>query len=123
MGIDYVMRTDNDVFKNSNGKKFRCAGAQRCIDVYRVNKQSVTEIETLLLKEEQLKSMGVDHITKSAAKVVDKLRTLLEKQGIYLGIADLETDMYNSEIKTELKKFYKTRTESSTIKKMQEKKL
>jgi hypothetical protein len=29
--------------------------------------------------------MGVDHITKSAAKVVDKLRTLLEKQGIYLG--------------------------------------
>jgi putative ATP-dependent endonuclease of OLD family len=30
--------------------------------------------------------------------------------------------MYNSEIKTELKKFYKTRTESSTIKKMQEKK-
>jgi putative ATP-dependent endonuclease of OLD family len=44
LGIDYVMRTDNDVFKNSNCKKFRCAGAQRCIDVYRVNKQPITEI-------------------------------------------------------------------------------
>lgn len=122
LGIDYVMRTDNDVFKNSNGKKYRCAGAQRCIDVYRENKEPVAEIETILLKENQLKSMGVDHITQSAAKIVDKLRTLLEKHGIYLGIADLETDMYNSEIKTDLKKFYSTRTESSTIKKMQEKK-
>lgn len=122
LGIDYVMRTDNDVFKNSNGKKYRCAGAQRCIDVYRENKEPVAEIETILLKENQLKSMGVDHITQSAAKIVDKLRTLLEKHGIYLGIADLETDMYNSEIKTDLKKFYSTRTEYSTIKKMQEKK-
>lgn len=122
LGIDYVMRTDNDVFKNSNGKKFRCAGAQRCIEIYRKNKQPVAEIETILLKENQLKSMGIDHITKSAAKIVDKLRTMLEKQGIYLGIADLETDMYNSEIKIDLKKFYNTRVESSTIKKMQEKK-
>ncbi|MBA4510048.1 DUF2813 domain-containing protein [Clostridium sporogenes] len=122
LGIDYVMRTDNDVFKNSNGKKYRCAGVQRCIDVYRANKQPITEIEILLQNEEQLKEMGVRHITNSVAKIVDKLRNMLELQCIYLGIADLETDMYNSEIKADLRTFYNTRTKELTIKKMQDKK-
>lgn len=122
LGIDYLMRTDNDVFKNSNGKKYRCAGAQRCINVYRSNKQQVAEIETILKKEDQLKTMGVGHLTNSAAKIVDKLRNKLEKQGIYLGNFDLETDMYNSPIKSDLESFYNTRAESTTIRKMQEKK-
>lgn len=122
LGIPCVVRTDNDVFKNTNGKKYRCAGVQRCVDIYRLGDEVDDKLENLLAKEDQLKTMGVGHITKKVSKLVDNLRKALEKHAIYLAQVDLETDMYNSEISDDLKTFYNTIAEASTIKKMQDKK-
>ncbi|HYE10216.1 MAG TPA: TOPRIM nucleotidyl transferase/hydrolase domain-containing protein, partial [Patescibacteria group bacterium] len=122
LGIECIIRTDNDIFKNSNGIKYRCAGVQRCIDIYRNHKPPTRKMELLLLKEEQLKILGVTYLTKKLSRLVKKFKIQFEGYGIYLATKDLETDMYNSDIQASLKAFYNTDSESTTIKKMQDKK-
>ncbi|WP_423055628.1 ATP-dependent nuclease [Acetobacterium carbinolicum] len=122
LGIPFVIRTDNDVFKNSNGKKFRCAGVQRCIDIYRTFFDKIPDLELLLKKEEKLTTMGVGHITIKATPLVEKLKREFEKINLYLADKDLEHDMYNSVLKSDLEKFYNTTESEKVISKMQDKK-
>jgi len=122
LGIPYVVRTDNDVFKNSNGIKYRCAGIQRCIDIYKTFCDSVSEIEGLLERQDILSSMGVSYITKKVAPLARKLKSKFSDLNLYLADNDLENDMYQSEIKHELELYYNSTDPKKVISKMQDKK-
>jgi putative ATP-dependent endonuclease of the OLD family len=122
LGIKYVIRTDNDIFKNSNGVGFRCAGVQRCIDVYKTYFESVPEIEALLTKEESIKKLKRGSIPKSVQSLVNQFQNQFESIGLFLANFDLENDMYSSAIKNELESFYERNSQAEVVKKMTENK-
>ncbi|KAF2508719.1 AAA family ATPase [Flavobacterium zhairuonense] len=105
--IEWVMRTDNDIFKLPKKDLYTFAGIRRGINAYRNYYQADPQMEKILKAHEVNirefpKSMPDPVNIKSAAEI----RKALEPFNIFLSEVDLENDIYNSKLKKELETFF-----------------
>lgn len=121
--IEWVMRTDNDIFKVPKKEEYRFAGIQRCIDIYRKHFQIDTDTEKLLNENENnlkgfTKPIPEEVNMKSASLIIEDL----EHCKMYLAKQDLENDLFNTDIKEDLKNYFSDFSENEIITRMQKRK-
>lgn len=118
--IDWVLRTDNDIFKIPKKAEYRFAGVQRCVRYYKDYFESVPETEKVLLdNESQLK--WPDSITPAAENIssAEIIAKELAEYNMYLSNKDLENDLFNSSIKNDLKDYFSDFNENEIVNEMQ----
>lgn len=123
LNIKCVFRTDNDIFQIPyNPDKFRCAGVQRIIGLYKKYYAKVDNIECILLNESELSGFESKDLSEDVKSLIYSLKIEFEKIGIYISDIDLENDIYNSGIEEYLKEYYDDMNKASIINKMQKRK-
>ena len=121
--IEWVLRTDNDIFKVPKKEEFRFAGIQRCVGLYREFFKKDDDTEKILSENEKnlkgFPSLVPEAINlKSATLIIEDLK--LYK--MYLSKIDLENDLFNTVLKDEVKKYFSELDESEIIETMQKRK-
>jgi len=123
LGIDWVLRTDNDIFKIPKKEEYRFAGIQRCISICRDYFQK-DEATNNLLKENESNLKGftnpvpAENNIKSASIIIKDL----ERYKIYLSNKDLENDLFNTDVKEDLEKHFSDIDVDEIIPEMQKRK-
>ncbi len=121
--IDWVLRTDNDIFKVPKKEKHRFAGIQRCISYYKEFFNPDDETEKILLENESnLKWSGDSNPPKENLESANAVIEELEYYGLYLSEIDLENDFFNSPIKKEIIDFFPELEEEEIVEAMQKRK-
>lgn len=120
--IDWVLRTDNDIFKVPKKEQWRFAGLQRCISIldYYDDNEEVTKI---IEDNTPYLTWDIDCIPKkinieSAKKIIDELKLY----DMFLSEIDLENDLVRSAILEDLKKYYNILDLNTLVERMQSKK-
>jgi putative ATP-dependent endonuclease of OLD family len=121
--IDWVLRTDNDIFKVPKKEEYRFAGIQRCIKYYREFFNADEETEKLLLEHESNLQWSESPIPEkvnldSAELIIQDL----ENYGLYLSIKDLENDFFNSLLNSEIQDYFTDLEEEEIVSAMQKRK-
>lgn len=123
LNIDWVLRTDNDVFKVPKKDEYRFAGVQRCIDFYKSffkkdkNTESILEENESLISGFETKIPSIENID-AANKIIKEL----EDYDLYISQNDLENDIFNSPIKDDLLDFFEELDQDEIIVAMQKRK-
>lgn len=123
LNIEWVLRTDNDIFKIPKKEEYRFAGIQRCISIFRDYFQK-DETTDKLLEENERNLQGfanpnpAEINTKSASIIIKDLK----RYKIYLSDKDLENDLFNTKIKDDLKNHFSDIDEADIIREMQKRK-
>ena len=107
LGIPWVLRTDNDVFKVPKKERYRLAGVTRAYGIVESLGSSYTEPLWLKFKD-SLTWDGGPAIPIEAVAATNKLRGALEFKGIYLSDRDLEYDLIASDLREVLEEHYGT---------------
>lgn len=121
LGIYWVARTDNDIFKIQHQDAYRFAGIERGLELV---KQScdLEETDEKVIDAYSCKIHGfVDKktIPSKVLEAADKLRDVLANYDIFIADVDFETDLCNGPLKDALKEYYgDLLSDSSLIKKM-----
>ncbi len=121
LGIYWVARTDNDIFKIQHQDAYRFAGIERGLELA---KQScdLEETDEKVIDAYSCKIHGfVDKILipSKVLEAADKLRDVLANYDIFIADVDFETDLCNGPLKDALKEYYgDLLSDSSLIKKM-----
>lgn len=121
--IEWVLRTDNDIFKVPHKEEYRFAGVQRCIGLCQkfFGKDGATE-KILNENENNLKGF----VTKIPEAKNIKSATIvikdLERYKMFLSKIDLENDLLNTLLKEDLKKHFSGLGEAEIIEAMQKRK-
>lgn len=105
LGIPWVLRTDNDVFKVPNKERYRLAGVARAYGIAESLGRSYTEDVWLKFKD-SLTWDGGPAIPIEAAAAANELRYALELECIYLSGRDLEYDLIASDLRVVLEDHY-----------------
>lgn len=123
LNIEWVLRTDNDVFKTPKKEEYRFAGVQRCIDFYRSFFKPHKDTESILDENESLIS-GFEAKTPSTENIeaATKIIKELEDYDFFISKNDLENDIFNSPIKDDLLEFFDDFDQNEIIKAMQKRK-
>lgn len=121
--IEWVLRTDNDIFKVPKKMEYRFAGIQRCISFYRDFFKKDDKTEKILNENENNLKGFVNSLPKtvnieSASKIIEEL----ELYKMFLSKKDLENDLFNSILKTNLINHFSDLDESEIIEAMQKRK-
>ncbi|MDI9312834.1 MAG: AAA family ATPase [Limnohabitans sp.] len=117
--VDWVIRTDNDIFKvpYSNPDRFRAAGLQRVINIYNTYVQNNTTLDTLIfIHEPEFRSIVSNTLTADLEAKLLSIKIQLETHNIYLANNDLENDLLNSALSAEIQNHYSSFIENSKIK-------
>jgi putative ATP-dependent endonuclease of OLD family len=120
--IDWVLRTDNDIFKIPKKEEHRFAGIQRCVNYYKEFFISDEETDKLILEHEsnlQWSTPKPEKVNIESAEIITKD---LENYGMYLSFKDLENDFFNSSLNSEIKDFFTGIDETEIVKGMQKRK-
>lgn len=121
LGIYWVARTDNDIFKIQHQDAYRFAGIERGLDLA---KQScdLEETDEKVIDSYSCKIHGFvdkNSIPSKVLEAADKLRDVLANYDIFIADVDFETDLCNGPLKDALKEYYgDLLSDSSLIKKM-----
>lgn len=121
LGIYWVARTDNDIFKIQHQDAYRFAGIERGLELA---KQScdLEETDEKVIDAYSCKIHGFvdkNSIPSKVLEAADKLRDVLANYDIFIADVDFETDLCNGPLKDALKKYYgDLLSDSSLIKKM-----
>lgn len=121
LGIYWVARTDNDIFKIQHQDAYRFAGIERGLELA---KQScdLEETDEKVIDAYSCKIHGFadkNSIPSKVLEAADKLRDVLANYDIFIADVDFETDLCNGPLKDVLKKYYgDLLSDSSLIKKM-----
>ncbi len=106
--IDWVVRTDNDVFKVPRKDEYRMAGVLRAISIYEKETKRNKKIDALLTEmKDALSNMPDPHPTEDLEKKIYELRRNLEKYDIFLSEVDLENDLLDQGLLDDVKEFLK----------------
>jgi len=103
--IEWILRTDNDIFKIKDKEKYRFAGIQRGISFYRECYNN-DEFEKILEENESLISGFIEPTPIDNKKAANKIKEKLKGFYIYIAEKDLENDLYNSKIKEDLEEYF-----------------
>lgn len=121
--INWVIRTDNDIFKIKKKNEYRFAGIQRCISYYRETFEEHKEIEDILDSYEDLISGFTSKIPgASNLNASTKIINTLQNYSMYVADVDLENDLFDSPLKEDLESFFESTDRSEIIKSMQSRK-
>lgn len=105
LGIPWLLRTDNDVFKVPNKERYRLAGVARAYGI--VESLGRSYVEALWLRNKNsLTWDGGPAVPVEVASAVNGLRDALEFEGIYLSDRDLEYDLIASGLRGVLEEHY-----------------
>lgn len=121
LGIYWVARTDNDIFKIQHQDAYRFAGIERGLELA---KQScdLEETDEKVIDAYSCKIHGFvdkNSIPSKVLEAADKLRDVLANYDIFIADVDFETDLCNGPLKDALKEYYgELLSDSSLIKKM-----
>ncbi len=120
LSIPWIMRTDNDIFKVPYQDKYRFAGIQRGIDIYKsfINNALTEEQNTDLLNIGNFDSPANTTVMVSA----DRLINFLKINNIFISKKDLENDLINTRINDKLIEFYDTNDNQEMLTLMQNRK-
>lgn len=92
--IDWVVRTDNDVFKIPKNTQYRLAGVQRALSIYKNSCKKDKDVEKLIASDEKLLSGFATEIPPANnLDAANKFRIQLEKYDIFISEKDLENDI------------------------------
>jgi len=123
LDIEWVLRTDNDIFKIPNKEQYRFAGVQRCIDFYSSFYKPDAETDAIL---EENRSLIKGFVSKTPPKAnkdaACKIIEELENYDMFISKDDLENDILNSPIKDNLLSFFDGFNQNEIIAKMQKRK-
>lgn len=128
LDIPFVLRTDNDIFskkKKIEGENVEVSfqgGISRIMGIYTELLQREDNISLIMYwKEHKLENEWEKNKTRpqGAIHLAKHIISKAEKNNMFLSEIDLENDLVNSDLFSFLKNFYNTRTEASTVKKMQ----
>ncbi|TDB64359.1 ATP-dependent nuclease [Arundinibacter roseus] len=123
LDIDWVLRTDNDIFKIPKKEEYRFAGIQRCISICKNYFQKDETTEKLLKENEShLKGFNNPNASEINIKSASIIIKDLERYKIYLSNRDLENDLFNTKIKEDLKNYFSDIGEHEIINEMQKRK-
>lgn len=121
--IEWVLRTDNDIFKVPRQQKWRFSGLKRCISFYREYYNSDEETDRILDEHEFNITWEKSEIPSSTNKQsADNIIQELIFYNMYLSSKDLENDLVDSEIFEDLSQFYGYTQTDKIVLKMQSKK-
>jgi putative ATP-dependent endonuclease of the OLD family len=121
--INWVLRTDNDIFQVPYKEEYRYAGIQRCIELCKKHfKSNETTNELLAVNEANLSGFttanpDVENI-KSASIVIEDLK----RYNMFLSVIDLENDLFNTAIKDDIINYFDDIPESEIVTAMQKRK-
>ncbi|WP_286230594.1 ATP-dependent nuclease [Neobacillus mesonae] len=130
LDIPFVLRTDNDIFNKS--KKVSDtetielsyhAGVSRVMGIYEEllkNEETNPLIEYWKVNGKYNEWDSGDKVPAKANSILQYISKEIEKDNIFLSSVDLEHDLVMSNLFSSLKSYYNTRTETSTVKKMQQ---
>lgn len=123
LNIEWVLRTDNDIFKIPKKEEYRFAGIQRCISICRDYSQKDETTDKLLEENESnLQSFANPNPAEINNKSASIIINDLERYKIYLSDKDLENDLFNTKIKDDLKNHFSDIDEADIISEMQKRK-
>jgi putative ATP-dependent endonuclease of OLD family len=104
--IEWVLRTDNDLFKIKEKEEYRFAGIQRGISFYKDYFEKDADFEKTLKEYEPYISGFIKPIPDENLKANKKIKEALKFFNIYIAEKDLENDLFNSEIKEDIKNYF-----------------
>ncbi len=123
LNIEWVLRTDNDIFKIPKKEEYRFAGIQRCISICRDYFQKDETTDNLLkVNESNLQGFVTPNPAEINIKSASIIIKDLERYKIYLSNKDLENDLFNTSIKDDLKNHFSDIDEAEIISEMQKRK-
>lgn len=108
--IDWVLKTDRDISKVPKKNEFRVAGIERGLSVLKPNR-NIDHIDRSCLRKEKEDAFDTN--------VLIEISNKLESSDIFISQIDLETDLYSSELRSDLEDFYGTSDQAKLIKTMQ----
>lgn len=123
LNIDWVVRTDNDIFKVPKRPEFRMAGVQRGLSMYEAHYEISEDEKKIILENRNLLS-GFPAETppieswKAAGIIVD----IIENGYIYIAGKDLETDLMDQGLEASLIEFFGSDNRGEVLAIMQKKK-
>lgn len=121
--IKWVLRTDNDIFKIPNQLQYRMAGVQRLIKFYENYHQPIASISQIVNQNKPL-IKGFSSTTPELANLnaAAQISSELQKIGLFLSVNDLEIDLLNSPVGSDLLDYYTPLTRDEILEKMKERK-
>ncbi|MGN6645843.1 MAG: ATP-dependent nuclease [Cytophaga sp.] len=123
LGIEWVLRTDNDISKVPNKDEYHYVGVKRIISCYKQSFDSHEKTDKIISENiDRIKGLTTIIPLKENIEAAKNIVKELEKFNLFLSGKDLETDLFNSELKDELVSFFSGTTEDKIISKMQERK-
>ena len=105
LGIPWILRTDNDVFKVPKRNQYRLAGVARACGIAESLGRACAESVWHKVKD-SLTWDGGPAVPIEASSAVDELRNTLNFEGIYLSDRDLEYDLIASDLRSVLEDHY-----------------
>ena len=125
LGIQWVLRTDNDIMKIPKKDEYRFAGVQRIISFLKQSFNIDKKTEAILKTNEPLlKGFNSNNPPSQNKTAAQNIANELEDYGLFLAYRDLENDLYNSAILDKLIKYFATLNVSADeiVDEMQERK-
>jgi putative ATP-dependent endonuclease of OLD family len=105
--IDWIMRTDNDIFRIPKQKRFQLAGLRRLISCYESSAVRNMELDQLIAGvKDQFYGLPAPKPPEEVVATATDLITRLNPLGFFLSISDLEIDMFNSPLREDLIAYY-----------------
>lgn len=120
LDIDWVLRTDNDIFKVPNKERWRFAGIHRCVSIL-----DFSDGNTKRILDEYLPNVTWEVTREPQKNNIDSAQNIIQElklYDMYLSIIDLENDLINSPISEDLKNFYGEDNVVAVLSKMQKRK-
>ncbi|MCC9070757.1 AAA family ATPase [Flavobacterium sp. F-65] len=120
LNIDWVLRTDNDIFKVPNKERWRFAGIHRCLSIL-----DFSDGNTKRILDEHLPNVTWEVTRDPQKNNIDSAQNIIKElklYDMYLSTIDLENDLINSPISEDLKKFYREDNVVTVVSKMQKRK-
>lgn len=123
LGIPYVLRTDNDIFKVAKSKRWRAAGVQRLVSIVEDYVED-DDLKALIEKNSaDLVWNGTSNPPEISKAAMAALASSFAEHGLFLSrYADLEDDLVHGPLFSELSNYYKQDSLEKTRNDMQERK-
>lgn len=122
LNIDWVLRTDNDIFKVPKNEKWRFAGIHRCISILNCFEENE---DTKRILDEHLPNTTWEVAREPQKTNIDSSQKIIEElksYDMYLSNIDLENDLIDSPISDDLKKFHGEDDVMTVVSEMQKRK-
>lgn len=124
LDINWVIRTDNDIFKVPKKDYYQFSGVLRGIKIYQHYWERNSEMDKLIdeKKETLIGTNDRENLTIDELDTIARFKRHLMEHDIYLSNRDLEYDLIDSQIRPILYDYYKEDDDESIIKAMQKSK-